>query len=215
VTQQAEQTDQPAGTERWRNRIKERVVMRVGDLLDHEGNPWSHPERQQEQVEGLLNEIGKIDSIKAWRSERLNGKLCTWDGHLRKHLDPDELWPVDITDLTDEEADVVIAVYNRTGYDAQLEGDLLDALLEGAQVTDLALLQMLDELAEESDLTRLNDPSVKEGSKGLGKKPGQVKIIIGIGQLGIVEQALQLTGLKNRADALEAVCLFFIDTHEG
>lgn len=142
----------PAGTERWRNRIIERVMMRVGDLLDHEGNPWSHPKRQQEQVQGLLDSVGKLDSIKAWRSERANGKLCSWDGHLRKSLDPDEIWPVDITDLTDEEADLVIAVYNRTGFHAELEAELLEELLSNIQTGNAAVQQMLDEMAEQAGL---------------------------------------------------------------
>lgn len=207
----------PAGSERWRNRIVERVVMRVGDLLDHEGNPWSHPQRQKEQVAGLLEEVGKIDSIKAWRSERLNGRLATWDGHLRKSLDPDEVWPVDITDLTDEEADKVIALYNRTGAEAQLEGEALDQLLQGMVVTDLALKQMLDEMEEEAGLSFLVDAQQLDAgpnTRNLGDKRQQIKPVLYVDEIEVFEEALRRTGLANRGEAIITICQFYIDTHQ-
>jgi hypothetical protein len=202
--------------ERWKNRIIERVDMRVGDLRDHEGNPWLHPARQQEQVEGLLNEIGKIDSIKAWRSERLNGVLATWDGHLRKALNPDEIWPVDITDLTDEEADLVIAVYNRTSHDAMIEGDLLDALLDGVAATDMAVLQMLDEMSSESEMTKLADPTgagYGDAPRLTGDSRHQIRAVLYVDDIEIFESALLRTGLVNRGEAILEICQFYLDTH--
>lgn len=126
--------------------------MRAGDLLDHEGNPWLHPAQQQAQVRGLLNEVGIVDSLKAWRSARLGGRLATWDGHLRKTLHPDQMWPVAVTDLTDAEADLLVATYNRSNYGIELDGSALAALLETVQAEDAAVLAMLEGMARDVGL---------------------------------------------------------------
>ncbi len=75
--------------------------MRVGDVLPHPMNPKIHPESQLAPLRGLLETVGKLDSLKAYRSERAGGALVFFDGHGRQSLDPNAEWDVDIYDLTD------------------------------------------------------------------------------------------------------------------
>lgn len=112
-----------------RNRIVERRMIRAGDLLDHPGQWRDHPISQAAAMTGVLKEVGIASTLKAWVSERAGGKLVTWDGHLRKSLDPDLEWPTDILDITDEEADYLLGVFDPLAAMATADAAALDALL--------------------------------------------------------------------------------------
>lgn len=135
-----------------KNRIIETRLMRVGDLLDHPNQWRDHSGAQAGALAGALQEVGITDTIKAWYSKRAGGKLVTWDGHLRKSLDPDREWPVSITDLTDEEADYALATHDPIGSMAEANAAALDALLDGVKSGNKAVQQMLADVAAKSGL---------------------------------------------------------------
>lgn len=135
-----------------RNRIVERRMMKPSELLEHPGQWREHTESQAAALVGVLEEIGITDSIKAYFSERAGGKLVTWDGHLRRSLDPDIEWPVDITDLTDSEADFAHATHDPLGAMAGADAAALDSLLGTINTSNPAVQQMLSDLAAESGL---------------------------------------------------------------
>jgi hypothetical protein len=140
-----------------RNRIVERQMLRPGDLLDHPGQWRDHTDAQAQAMAGILREVGIASTLKAWRSERAGGGLVTWDGHLRKSLDPDLEWPVDILDITDAEADYLLSVFDPVSAMATADAGALDALLSSVQSGEAGVQAMLAELAAHSGLYDAGD----------------------------------------------------------
>jgi len=139
-------------SERWRNRIIAYEIHRPSEIADHPGQWRNHPKAQANALIGVLNEIGKDDTLKCWYSERNGGALTAFDGHLRKSLDPNEPWPCIITDLTDAEADYALATHDPLSAMAQGDAANLDALLATVNSGDAAVQQMLSELAKDNGL---------------------------------------------------------------
>jgi hypothetical protein len=90
----------------WQNRIVERTTVKASQLLNMAGNWRIHPEAQRAGMVGVLNEVGIIDALTVYQSE---DGLTVIDGHLRKSIDPEQEWPVDILDVSAEEADYILA----------------------------------------------------------------------------------------------------------
>lgn len=128
--------DTQGGTKKLRNRVIERRQMRIGDIMDNPDNWRTHPKAQRQKMEGILAEIGKAGSVKAYYSERYDGRLCFIDGHLRKDIDPDEVWDVEILDLSDEEADKLLLSYDYIGAQAGVDPEKLKKLTDSIQMND-------------------------------------------------------------------------------
>ena len=85
-----------------RNRITELRYVPAGELRANPRNWRTHPQAQREALHGILAEVGYADAVIA--RELPDGTLELIDGHLRAEDNPDELIPVLVTDLNDEEA---------------------------------------------------------------------------------------------------------------
>lgn len=140
--------------------------MRVGDIQPHPMNPKIHPENQLAPLRGLLDTVGKLDDLKAYRSERAGGALVFFDGHGRQALDPDAEWDIDIYDLTDGEADLAVATFDPIGWQAQQSRVKLDELLREVSTGNEALLDLLTKQAEESGLAP-GEPQEAEDQTGI------------------------------------------------
>jgi DNA modification methylase len=147
-------------TETFRNRIVKTVQMRIGDIEPHPFNPRTHPQEQMDPLRGHLTETGKTRVPTAYYSERNGGKLTFTDGHGRQAINPDEVWTIAITDLTDAEADLDLAVGDPLSALAGTDAAKLDDLLRDVSTGDAALQAMLGELAEAAGI-------------GAGVEPGQ------------------------------------------
>ena len=88
------------------DRIKSLRRVRAGDLLPHPKNWRRHPEGQRKAMQAALAEIGYADALLA--RETPEGLMLV-DGHLRAELDPDQKVPVLILDVTEAEADKLLA----------------------------------------------------------------------------------------------------------
>ncbi len=212
--------------QRFRNRVIEMTVIRAGDLLTHEGNPFVPTEFQMEALEGDLEEIGITDVLKVYRSARHDDKLTLLDGHKRTAVHPDQLWPVVILDLTDDEADTQIIFHNTLGQWTQTDAVKMDALLKKARMSNMKLLKAADrihgEIAEQVAIALR-----ASGDKNAPAKPKRqfdfdnsnvaaVKVVIPTGdKLGLVERAIKATGQRNRGEALAEICRFYLDENEN
>ncbi len=103
-----------------RDRIVELRRVRAKDLIPHPKNWRTHPKRQQEALRGILAEVGYADALLA--RETQDG-LQLIDVHLRAETTPDQEVPVLVLDLTEEEADKLLA-------DLHTESDPLRALFD-------------------------------------------------------------------------------------
>ena len=184
-----------------RNRIVERQMLRPGDLLDHPGQWRDHTDAQAQAMAGILREVGIASTLKAWRSERAGGGLVTWDGHLRKSLDPDLEWPVDILDITDAEADYLLSVFDPVSAMATADAGALDALLSSVQSGEAAVQSMLAELAEGAGLYQPVDgidPSLIPDGGRYEERYGVIIICADGREQQTVYEALTAEGYKCR-----------------
>src|SRR5207302_3500850 len=90
--------------------IKDRVVelLRVpaSELRANPGNWRRHPARQRAALRGILRQIGYADALLARRD---GSDLVLIDGHLRQSLDPHQVVPVLVLDVSAKEADLLLA----------------------------------------------------------------------------------------------------------
>lgn len=139
----------------FKDRIIETRKLKAREVLDNEGNWRVHPLAQRETMEGVLHEIGKADVLLAYYSERSNGALTLFDGHLRKVLDPDEEWTFAITDLNDAEADKMLLVLDPLAAMAEMNKARVLELNERVNTDDLAVRELLRRL--ELEAQRIED----------------------------------------------------------
>src|SRR5258707_2226606 len=88
-----------------RDRIRELRRVPARDLLRNPRNWRRHPGEQAAALRGILQEVGYADALLA--RETPDG-LMLIDGHLRAETTPDQVVPVLILDVTEEEADKIL-----------------------------------------------------------------------------------------------------------
>jgi len=127
---------------------KDRVVelrrVRAGDLVPAPLNWRKHPQAQQDAMRGILNEIGYADAVLARDTD--NG-LELIDGHLRASLDDDQVVPVLILDLNNDEAKKLLLTLDPLAAMAETDLDALTDLLDDVTFNNESLIAMLDALA--------------------------------------------------------------------
>ena len=89
-----------------RNRIVRHARVRAGDLVPNELNPRTHPQGQRKALADLYQEVGFARSLLAY--ELPDGRLKLIDGHLRRDMDPEMQVEVEVLDVSDEEARVLL-----------------------------------------------------------------------------------------------------------
>lgn len=138
---------------RSRQQIRDRVVelrrVRAGDLHPNARNWRRHPERQRAALRGLLRQIGYADALIAREQD---GALVLVDGHLRRSLDPEQVVPVLVLDLSEEEADTLLATLDPLAAMALPDPEPLAELLSRVQASSTAVTELLDSLARGAGL---------------------------------------------------------------
>lgn len=136
----------------YRDRIVGLEYHDAAHLTPHPGNWRNHGKEQVEALRGVLTEVGIADTILAYRSERNGGKLTVIDGHLRRDAAPQQ-WPVLVLDVTDAEADYILATHDPLAAMANADAAALDALLDTVNSGEAAVQAMLAALAEDAGIT--------------------------------------------------------------
>src|SRR5438874_341955 len=90
----------------FRDRVVELRRIRAGELLEHPRNWRTHPRRQREALRAVLSEVGFADALIAREQD---GRLVLIDGHLRRSLDPEQVVPVLVLDVTEAEAELLLS----------------------------------------------------------------------------------------------------------
>jgi hypothetical protein len=141
--------------------VKDRVVgftrARVSDVQTHPLNWRKHGKHQRQVMRGLYKEIGFAKPIDVYipkDSDRLvlAGKLragvpCIMDGHLRtEELKPDYEVPLNITDLTEDEALKYLATADPVSALADQDDALFAECLSAIDTDDAAIQKMLGDL---------------------------------------------------------------------
>jgi ParB-like chromosome segregation protein Spo0J len=130
----------------YKDRIVELRRVRAGDLAPAPLNWRKHPKAQQDAMKGILDEIGYADAVLARETPR---GLELIDGHLRTSLDDEQVIPVLILDLNDEEAKKMLLTLDPLAAMAETDADALAALLADVTFSDEAITEMLESLVPE------------------------------------------------------------------
>lgn len=144
-----------------RNRIKEHRQVRAGDLVGNEWNPRRHTGQQRRALAQIYDEVGFARSLLAFALP--DGRLKLIDGHLRAGLTPDEFVEVEILDVSEEEARVLLLCMDPLAALAEYDDEALSKLRDTAE-KDSPAVQLIwsddddQEIAEaiaerEADLT--------------------------------------------------------------
>ena len=128
----------------YKDRIVELRRVRAGDLVPAPMNWRKHPKAQQDAMMGILDEIGYADAVLARQTPR---GLELIDGHLRTSLDDDQVLPVLILDLNDEEATKMLLTLDPLAAMAETDDGALAALLADVTFSNESITAMLDSLS--------------------------------------------------------------------
>ena len=90
------------------DRVQELRRIRAGDLVPNPANWRRHPNSQRQAMQGILQEIGFADALLAYET---SDGLMLVDGHLRAGLDPDQVVPVLVLDITEELFPITVGAY--------------------------------------------------------------------------------------------------------
>lgn len=132
-----------------RDRIKAFRRVPASELLPNPKNWRTHPQAQRDALRGILAEIGFAGACLA--RETPEG-LMLIDGHLRAEEAPDAKIPVLILDVSESEADKLLACLDPMAAMAEADAAKLDSLLREIDTESEALAGMLTELAEENGI---------------------------------------------------------------
>lgn len=115
--------------------------MRASELTADPRNWREHPKHQVAALRTVMEQIGFSGAVLARED---GGDLVVIDGHLRTDFAEDQMIPVLVLDVTEEEAAVLLATMDPIGAMAQANGDLLKDLVEEIDTSDAALSALLD-----------------------------------------------------------------------
>lgn len=133
-----------------KNRVKELRIVPASELLPNPKNWRTHPKAQQDALRGVLAEVGMADACLA--RELPDGSLMLIDGHLRAETAADAKVPVLILDVTEAEADKLLATLDPLSSMANSDAVKLDELLRSVDTGSEALQQMLADTAAQAGL---------------------------------------------------------------
>ena len=143
-------------TAAFRDRIKELRRVKAGDLVVNEKNWREHDRRQQDAMLELLSEVGYADALIAY--EVTGGKLKLINGHMRAGLTPESEVPVLVLDVSEEEADKLLATFDPVSSFAVTNKEKLKSLLDTLKINNHDMRHALSTMAAD---TRNPNQSVK------------------------------------------------------
>jgi len=138
-----------------RDRVKELRRVPASELRANPKNWRRHPPAQEAALRGVLEDIGFADAVIARETD---DGLELIDGHLRQEVMGDQVIPVLIVDVTEEEADKMLLTHDPLAMMAHADQDQLQHLLQSTQFEDRAVNDMLEALANGDRMPDLSEP---------------------------------------------------------
>lgn len=139
-----------AKTKTWHSRIVGHGEENPAQLLANPFNFRVHPRRQQEALQGAIEEIGYLRSVTV---NQRTGHIV--DGHMRVMLAlarNEPLIPVEYVDLSEHEERLALATLDPIAAQAATDREHLDALLRDIDTASPTLQRELDALAQKAGL---------------------------------------------------------------
>ena len=127
--------------------FKDRVVafkrIPASQLRQNPKNWRLHPEGQRSALASLLDEIGFAGALLVYQDD---DQLTIIDGHLRADVADDTPLPVLITDLTEEEADKLLATYDPLSAMAEADREQLEKLMDEISFDNEGMNELMEDL---------------------------------------------------------------------
>ena len=161
----------------WQNRIIRSENVDPTSLTPNPKNWRKHPKFQAEAMNGVLDDVGWIQDVIV--NER-TGNLI--DGHLRLELarkNKESTIPVKYVDLTVEEEEKALAIFDPIGAMAEADATMLNALIERCQTDNEEVKGLLVDIAEKEKL----DFGKKEAKEDDFEPPIEVETTIKRGDI--------------------------------
>jgi ParB-like chromosome segregation protein Spo0J len=150
-----------------RNRVKSLRMVPASDLRPNPKNWRTHPKAQQDALRGVLAEVGLADACLA--RELPDGSLMLIDGHLRAETLGDGEVPVLVLDVTEAEADKLLATLDPLAAMAETDAVRLDTLLRNVDTGSEALQEMFAATAADAglyaDMAEVAPPELADGDR--------------------------------------------------
>jgi len=123
------------------DRVVEMRLVPASELSAHPSNWRQHPKAQQRALTAILDEVGFAGAVLAREND--DGQLIIIDGHARAEIVGDATIPVLVTDLTEAEAEIVLATYDPIGAMAEKDHEAFATLAARINTGNEALLGLL------------------------------------------------------------------------
>jgi len=151
-----------------KDRIKRLDRVPAKDLIPNPRNWRTHPDNQADALRGLLAEVGFANAVLA--RETPEG-LQLIDGHLRAETTGDGMIPVLVLDVSQNEADKILASHDPLAAMAGADTGKLEDLLGHLETNSKAVQELFDSLAEQHGIESPDfDPTSAESQSRLDEK---------------------------------------------
>jgi hypothetical protein len=172
-----------------RDRIKELRRVPADQLQPNPKNWRKHPEAQANALRGVLAEVGIASAVLA--RETPEGGLMLIDGHLRTETLHNAEIPVLVLDVSEEEADKILATFDPLGAMAESDADALRALLEDVETGSQELADMLTALAEDAGVFNAAEAMAPDLADGDREPFQQMTFTLHDSQVEILKRAME------------------------
>lgn len=158
--------------------IKDRIVkfvrVKASSVIP---SPWNfrvHPDKQKSVLRDIFEEIGIAGALIGREVE--GGKYALIDGHLRREELGDQKVPLLVTDLTEEEAKKLLAVYDPISGMAETDKEAYGELVKQIDTDSPNICSLFSELGSGSKALKPEELELDleeggEGEKGEEKGP--------------------------------------------
>jgi 1-aminocyclopropane-1-carboxylate deaminase/D-cysteine desulfhydrase-like pyridoxal-dependent ACC family enzyme len=130
-----------------RDRIRELRRVPAAELRAHPKNWRIHTPAQRKALAAMLEEVGYGAAAIAYESPQHGPGLTLIDGHLRQEQAADGTVPVLVLDVTDEEAEKLLATIDPLSAMATPDLPKLDALVGGLEFKSPTTAQIMEDVA--------------------------------------------------------------------
>jgi len=161
-----------------RDRIKELRRVKASQLHPNPKNWRTHPQSQMDAIRGVLAEVGFAGAELA--RELPDGSLQLIDGHARAEIAGDAEVPVLVLDVSESEADKILATFDPLGAMAEANAIALDELLRNVDTGNQALADMLTKLADKASLYAIDNMANADDEKDDDKENDDNKLEINL-----------------------------------
>jgi hypothetical protein len=193
----------------WRNRIVGIGERPAGEFVANPYNWRIHPKAQRDALSGVLGEVGWVTGVIV---NKTTGN--TIDGHARVEealkIGEDTPVPFIEVELTPEEEATILATFDPIGAMAAADKEQIDALLQEFNTSSQGLQDMISEMKFSVDQASAKDVSgVGSSDRGIGKIQAFKPVLL-VSQIDVLENAIMATGMINRGEAIEEICLAYL-----